>query len=230
MSAYPYQQTIDQEAAKYGVPPSLLAGLLKTESDFNPNAQHINPSGSIDRGIGQINNVANPTVTNAQAYDPTFAIGWVAQHLAYLHSQTGSWTTAVGAYNAGLGAVKSNGGAVPSYSQGYVDTVTKWAHIFGWGGVPVIVSSTVKSPTNTATQNPTNTTAGTLSYPSGGISPGFMGIPGMLEKVAIIAGAVLVGLAGLYLMLSDTDAGQKMIKTVKAPAKVAEKVSETAAL
>lgn len=120
-STVPYANEINSSANQYGVPPYILAGLLKTESGFNPSITHANPH-SIDRGIAQINSVANAQVTNAQAYNPTFAINWAAQHLASLKQSLGSWTLAVGAYNAGESAVK-NAGGVPSYSQGYVNSV-----------------------------------------------------------------------------------------------------------
>jgi hypothetical protein len=39
-------------------------------------ATHVNPDGSIDRGLWQINDKAHPDVTDADAFDPVKATAW----------------------------------------------------------------------------------------------------------------------------------------------------------
>ena len=97
----PYAAEIQTASQNAGVPASILAGLLAQESSFNPTAKHVNPSGSVDRGIAQINNVAHPSVTNAQAYNPTYAISWAANYLSSLINKCGSVTGGLSAYNTG---------------------------------------------------------------------------------------------------------------------------------
>lgn len=59
--------------------PDYLVRLANCESRLNPkaiNKHNNNPSHSIDRGLFQINNYYHPSITDAQAYDPTFATIW----------------------------------------------------------------------------------------------------------------------------------------------------------
>ena len=96
-----YSSIINNAANTENVPPQILTAVLQQESGLNPNATGKNTNGSIDRGIAQINNVAHPNVSNAQAYNPTFAIPWAAKYLSALHSKYGSWDAALQAYNSG---------------------------------------------------------------------------------------------------------------------------------
>lgn len=97
----PYASTIQGAAATNGLPPSLLAALLDQESTFNPSAINNNANGSVDRGIAQINNAAHPNVTDAQAMNPTFSIGWAAAYLSSLVKSCGSVTGGLSKYNTG---------------------------------------------------------------------------------------------------------------------------------
>lgn len=99
----PYSGLIVSSARANGVPPSLLAGLLSHESGFNPQATGVNtaPVRSTDRGIAQINNLAYPNVSNAQAYDPSYAIPFAAQKLAAAKKNCGTWSGALQVYNSG---------------------------------------------------------------------------------------------------------------------------------
>lgn len=58
--------------------------LLWNESRLNPrivNTRGNDPPGSRDRGIAQINSHWNAHVTDAQAFNPSWAIRWTARHL-----------------------------------------------------------------------------------------------------------------------------------------------------
>lgn len=70
-------------AAQYQVPLDLLLAVMYQESKYDSNARNAkNPGGGIDRGIAQINSKYHPEVTDAQAYDPSFAINMLAQSTA----------------------------------------------------------------------------------------------------------------------------------------------------
>ena len=106
----PYAAEITAAATRNGVDPALLAGLVKQESGFNPNAG--SPAGA--RGLG---------VTDL--HDPVQSIEGGAKYLAQqLKTFHGDVARALAAYNAGPGAVQRYGG-VPPYAetQNYVRIV-----------------------------------------------------------------------------------------------------------
>lgn len=96
----PYQAEIVSAAKQNNVPPSILAGLLAHESGFNAHATG-QDVGSLDRGIAQINSKAYPNVSNAEAYNPYYAIPFAAQTLASHYKTCGSYQGALEAYNSG---------------------------------------------------------------------------------------------------------------------------------
>jgi soluble lytic murein transglycosylase-like protein len=117
----PFGAQITAAAKKYGLDPALLAGLVKQESGFNPNAG--SPAGA--RGLTQLmpGTAAGLGVTNV--LDPAQSLDGGAKYLrAQLDAFGGDVTRALAAYNAGPGAVKRYGG-VPPYAetQNYVRAV-----------------------------------------------------------------------------------------------------------
>jgi soluble lytic murein transglycosylase-like protein len=120
-ASVPYAAQITQAAQANGVDPALLAGLIKQESGFNPNAG----SGAGARGLTQLmpSTAAGLGVTNV--LDPAQSINAGAKYLKQqLDAFGGDVTKALAAYNAGPGAVKRFGG-VPPYAetQNYVRIV-----------------------------------------------------------------------------------------------------------
>ena len=120
-ASVPYAAQITQAAQANGIDPALLAGLIKQESGFNPNAG----SGAGARGLTQLmpGTARGLGVTNV--LDPAQSIQGGAKYLkAQLDAFGGDVTKALAAYNAGPGAVKRFGG-VPPYSetQNYVRIV-----------------------------------------------------------------------------------------------------------
>ena len=108
-------------AARNGVDPALLAGLVKQESGFNPTAG----SGAGAKGLTQLmpGTAAGLGVTNI--LDPVQNLNGGAKYLKQqLDAFGGDVTKALAAYNAGPGAVQRFGG-VPPYSetQNYVRIV-----------------------------------------------------------------------------------------------------------
>jgi soluble lytic murein transglycosylase-like protein len=117
----PFGAEITAAAQKHGIDPALLAGLVKQESNFNPNAG--SPAGA--RGLTQLmpGTAVGLGVTNV--LDPIQSLDGGAKYLRQqLDAFGGDVTRALAAYNAGPGAVQRYGG-VPPYAetQNYVRIV-----------------------------------------------------------------------------------------------------------
>jgi len=96
----PYKAAICAAAQKYKVPAAVLAGLLWTESQYNPRAK----SSAGAEGIAQFE---PPTAAAYQVdpWDPGSAIPGAAKLLADLCKQLGRWEYAIAGYNWGGGRV-----------------------------------------------------------------------------------------------------------------------------
>jgi soluble lytic murein transglycosylase-like protein len=117
----PYKDLIDSSARKYGIDPALLAGLVKAESNFNPNAQ----SGVGAKGLTQLMDATAHGLGVSNSFDPAQALDGGAKFLSGLLKQfNGDEKLALAAYNAGPGAVRKFGG-IPPYqeTQRYVPKV-----------------------------------------------------------------------------------------------------------
>jgi Transglycosylase SLT domain len=121
-------------AAKYGVNPALIAGVIAQESGGNSAAQstprdpngnlYINADGSVrhDNGLMQVSN---------GSFDPATNIDQGTAYLAQqLQSFGNSQDLALAAYNAGPGNVQQAGNTVPSFAQGYVNSVDSFFNAF----------------------------------------------------------------------------------------------------
>jgi soluble lytic murein transglycosylase-like protein len=123
-AATPYAAEIDAAAAKYDVDPALLRGLIRQESNFNPNAG--SPAGA--RGLTQL----MPGTASALGVDPSVPAQAIEGGAKYLRQQLDKFgndpAKALAAYNAGPGAVQRYGG-VPPYAetQNYVRKVLAYA-------------------------------------------------------------------------------------------------------
>ena len=120
-ASVPYASQITAAAQANGIDPALLAGLIKQESGFNPNAG----SGAGARGLTQLMPATAAGLGVTNVLDPTQSINAGAKYLKQqLDAFGGDVTKALAAYNAGPGAVKRFGG-VPPYSetQNYVRIV-----------------------------------------------------------------------------------------------------------
>jgi soluble lytic murein transglycosylase-like protein len=122
-----YAGTIEQAAAANGIPPSLLAALVKHESEFEPTV--VSSAGA--EGIAQF----MPTTAagmGVDPFDPTSAINGAAQLLGRYTVQFGSYADALAAYDAGPSAVIRYGG-IPPYAetQAYVPAVLAMAGLTG---------------------------------------------------------------------------------------------------
>lgn len=95
----------DEAAGRFGVNPSLLYAIAKTESALKPSAINRNRDGSYDIGLMQINSRWLPTlrkygVNAEQLWDPCTNIHVGAWVLAQNMQRMGNSWEAVGAYNA----------------------------------------------------------------------------------------------------------------------------------
>jgi soluble lytic murein transglycosylase-like protein len=153
-AATPFAAEIDAAATKYGVDPALLRGLIRQESNFNPNAT--SPAGA--RGLTQL----MPGTAAALGVDPSVPAQAIEGGAKYLRRQLdafgGDPAKALAAYNAGPGAVQRYGGVPPfAETQNYVRKVLAYAAEYR-NDAPAAVASaasvtsaapTLLSPTST---------------------------------------------------------------------------------
>lgn len=120
-----YKTEIDAAAAKYGLDPALLRGLIRQESNFDPNAG--SPAGA--QGLCQLMPGTAAALGCTNVNDPVQNIDAGARYLRQqLDAFGGDVSKALAAYNAGPGAVTRYGG-VPPYAetQNYVRQVQAYA-------------------------------------------------------------------------------------------------------
>jgi soluble lytic murein transglycosylase-like protein len=141
-----FSDLINGAAQKYGVDPALLKGLIRQESNFNPNAK--SPAGAA--GLCQLMPGTAAALGCTNPLDPAQAIDAGAKYLGQqLKAFGGDPQKALAAYNAGPGAVQRFGG-VPPYAetQNYVRAVMGFADQYR----------------NQSTTPAATTTAGSLPY------------------------------------------------------------------
>ena len=112
---------VAQAAQRYGVDPTLIAGVIETESNFNPKA--VSPAGA--RGLMQLMPATARGLGVADSSDPLQNVMGGAKLLGQLLDRYGGDVKKVlAAYNAGAGAVDKYGG-IPPYpeTQRYVPKV-----------------------------------------------------------------------------------------------------------
>lgn len=115
-----YREPILRSAARWGVPPALMAGQLMAESGFDPNVG--SPAGA--QGIAQFMPSTAAAYGLANPYDPVAAIDAEAHLMADLLRQFGSPQLALAAYNAGPAPVEACH-CIPPYpeTQAYVTRI-----------------------------------------------------------------------------------------------------------
>jgi soluble lytic murein transglycosylase-like protein len=143
---------IEQAAARYGIDPSVLYGLIEQESGFDPSAT----SSAGAQGLTQLMPSTAASLGVTEPLDPAQSIEGGARYLSGLLRQFGGNTTdALAAYNAGPGAVEQYGG-VPPYpeTQQYVTKVLGYAASYSQSGqdagLAPSTTSAVTGPTATA--------------------------------------------------------------------------------
>jgi soluble lytic murein transglycosylase-like protein len=120
-----YDGLINDAAQRNGVDPALLKGLIRQESNFDPNAG----SSAGASGLTQLMPATASGLGVSDTTDPAQAIEGGAKYLRQqLDRFGGDQAKALAAYNAGPGAVQRFGG-VPPYAetQAYVQKVLGFA-------------------------------------------------------------------------------------------------------
>jgi hypothetical protein len=116
-----YGQVVLEAATQYGIDPAILAGLIETESNFNPRAR--SSAGAV--GIAQIMPNFHPTVDPTNAKESIF---YAAKHLAGLRAALGgSMDEAIYAYNGGTGGIRKS-----AENRAYHPKVMKAAAKYGY--------------------------------------------------------------------------------------------------
>lgn len=131
-----YDQVINKAGGEQGVPPAVLKAVLAHESmQFDPKyvgGYHTDQHG---RGIAGIDDRAHPEITNAQAFDPNFAIPYAAKLLSGYHKQQGDWGGALREYNGGGNYASTapgyQGVPINQRTMDYMNNVYKQAQTFG---------------------------------------------------------------------------------------------------
>jgi len=123
-----YGSVIEQAAVQNNIPPEILAGLIDTESAFNPQA--VSRSGA--QGLAQF---MPPTAAEfgVNSFDPVSSIDGAARYLRYLIDYfNGDMNLAIYAYNGGMGNIERYGGPIPGnreneeYLQKVLNNSTKY--------------------------------------------------------------------------------------------------------
>ena len=70
-----YKQLAEEDAHVYGLNTALFVATIQCESQFDPRA--VSKTG--DYGIAQINLRSHPGVTIGEAFDPSWALAWMAE-------------------------------------------------------------------------------------------------------------------------------------------------------
>lgn len=120
-----YDSLIEQAAARNGIDPAVLHGLIQQESGFNPHAT--SSAGAL--GLTQLMPGTAASLGVTEPLDPAQSIEGGARYLGeMLRDFGGNTEKALAAYNAGPGAVQRYGG-VPPYAetQQYVSKVLGYA-------------------------------------------------------------------------------------------------------
>jgi soluble lytic murein transglycosylase-like protein len=165
-----YDAQITTAAAKYGIDPALLKGLIRQESNFDAGAR----SGAGAQGLTQL----MPGTAASLGVDPSDPAQAIDGGARYLKQQLdrfgGDESKALAAYNAGPGAVAKYGG-VPPYAetQSYVTKVLGYAAEYRGTGVAATATTTAALPVTTtpvsaasllAASGDTTSSSGSLDY------------------------------------------------------------------
>jgi soluble lytic murein transglycosylase-like protein len=117
----PFGAEIDAAAARHGIDPGLLRGLVRQESGFDPRAH----SSAGAMGLTQLMPATASSLGVTDPYDPAQSLDGGARYLRQMLDRFGGDPAkALAAYNAGPGAVARFGG-VPPYAetQNYVRNI-----------------------------------------------------------------------------------------------------------
>lgn len=128
-----YADIVQAASAKYGIPQSLINGIIDAESSFNPNAQ----SGAGAKGLMQLMDGTAAGLGVKNSFDPQQNINGGSSYIASMLIRfDGSQRLALAAYNAGPGTLQRLGirteedlnakfDRLPRETQNYIGRVEK---------------------------------------------------------------------------------------------------------
>ena len=123
-----YAPLVHAAAERHGLPPSLLAGLIRAESGWDASARSAVGAG----GLTQLMPATARAVGVTDVSDPGQAIDGGARYLAAQLEAFGDLELALAAYNAGPGAVRAHRGVPPfAETRAYVPRVLGYATAYG---------------------------------------------------------------------------------------------------
>jgi len=148
-AAVRFAEIINGAAARYSLPPAIVAGVVAAESAFNPQAYRAEPAlGDASRGLMQILSTTarglGYTGPPAGLFDPATNVNLGARYLRQLYDAARAsgplvtdyeaWTRALSAYNAGFSTVrpgdaKRDATGAPINAD-YIARVRRWAARF----------------------------------------------------------------------------------------------------
>lgn len=99
------QKRIFDASNHHSVNPLLTAGIIRVESAYDFGA--VGFVDHRDRGLGQINSAAHPTITDIEAYTSSFSIRWVAKYMQAALQAFMDDECAIASYNLGYGGARS---------------------------------------------------------------------------------------------------------------------------
>lgn len=105
-----YAEYVSRYSSEYGVPEELVWAVIKTESDFKASAvSGVGAVGLMQLMPDTFNEITNFRLNErldaGMRYDPETNIRYGTYYLSYLYARYENWSTAIAAYNAGLGKV-----------------------------------------------------------------------------------------------------------------------------
>ena len=127
-----YPREIRAAARRNGLSPSLLAALVRAESDFNPYA--VSSKGAL--GLGQLMPATARELGVADPFDAVQNLNGSARHLASLLGRFGDVSTSLAAYHAGPRRARRGRNAWPRETRVYVARVLEFERDFRRHGVP----------------------------------------------------------------------------------------------
>lgn len=116
-----YEEYVQQYSDEFGIDPNMVFAIIKTESDFEPDAT----SKVGARGLMQLmedtfhwvqTKLSDPETDFDDMYDPQSNIRYGSYLIGYLYREFGRYDTAIAAYHAGRTAT-ANWLANPEYSK-----------------------------------------------------------------------------------------------------------------
>ena len=117
----PFGPLIRQSALRHGVPPTLLAALVRAESNFDPRA--VSSAGA--RGLGQLMPATARELGVRDSFDPEQNLDGAARYLSKQLARFGSAHYALAAYHAGPERVARGYAWLPRVTYVYVARVLK---------------------------------------------------------------------------------------------------------